>query len=68
MSMKNNKELHEFKKQIRIAIANYMKSEGCDCCQNIHEHERHEEQLAKLLNVSKYSDNSGYDFSKYQTK
>ena len=59
-------ELKEFKKQMRQAVANYMQSEGCSCCRNIEDHKQHTEDLAKLLRVPKYSDGSGYDFSKYR--
>jgi len=63
-----NKELADFKKQVRQAIADYMRSEGCSCCQDTETHKAHEEQIAKLLNVSKYDDESGYNFSKYRSE
>ncbi len=58
----------ELKKQLREAVANYMSSEGCSCCRDVDGHKQHEEKLAKLLGVKKYSDGSGYDFSKHKTK
>jgi hypothetical protein len=61
-------EFKEFKKKIRTMIADYMWSEGCSCCQNIDAHKEHTERLAKLLHVPKYSDGSGYDFSKFRSK
>lgn len=48
--------------EIRKAIANYMRSEGCGCCKGS-DHEEHEETIAKLLNVPMYKDGSGYDFA-----
>lgn len=60
--------LAEFKKQLRQAVADYMRSEGCSCCQDIDAHREHKKRLAKLLNVPMYSDKSGYDFSKFVTK
>ena len=63
-----NKELSEFKKKMREAIANYMRSEGCSCCQDYDAHIEHKSALGKLLNIKKYPDGSGYDFSQYQTK
>ncbi len=66
--MTNNPELSEFKKKMREAIANYMRSEGCSCCRDYDGHKVNEAALGKLLNVPKYKDGSGYDFSKYQTK
>lgn len=56
-----------FRKKLREAIANYMQSEGCTCCQD-DSHKQHEEAIAKLLGVRKYPDGSGYNFQKYRTK
>lgn len=61
-------ELKAFKKEIRQSIADYISSEGCGCCEDREAHKGHAERLAKLLNVKKYSDKSGYDFSKYKSK
>lgn len=55
-------------KEIRTAVANYMSSEGCSCCQDVDNHNEHKKTLAKLLNVPKYKDGSGYNFYKYRTK
>ena len=54
--------------ELRTAIANYMSSEGCSCCRDEDKHDEHEEVIAKLLNVKKYDDDSGYDFSRYESK
>ena len=51
--------------EIREAVANYMRSEGCSCCQDIKGHRQHKKRLAELLNVSMYDDGSGYDFYRY---
>ena len=61
-------ELQKLRKQLREAVANYMRSEGCSCCRDSDQHERNKEVLAKLLNVPKYEDGSGYDFSKYRSE
>ena len=53
---------------LRTAVADYMRSEGCTCCQDVEAHEKHTETLAKLLNVEPYSDGSGYDFTTYRSK
>ncbi|MBX4188235.1 MAG: hypothetical protein KW793_03835 [Candidatus Doudnabacteria bacterium] len=53
---------------LRQAVADYMESEGCSCCQNTIEHKQHTERLAKLLKVPKYADGSGYDFNKFKSK
>ena len=52
---------------IRQAVADYMASEGCRCCQNVEAHEAAAKRLAKLLGVKMYADKSGYDFNKYKT-
>lgn len=62
-----NWETRALRKQVRQAIADYMKSEGCSCCRS-GDHTKHEATIAKMLGVKKYSDGSGYDFTKYQTK
>ena len=62
-----------FKKQLvnrdklRRAVADYMRSEGCSCCQNVKEHDKQKAILAKLLKVPKYSDGSGFDFNRFAT-
>lgn len=53
--------------EIREAVANYMQSEGCSCCEG-ESHEADKERLAKLLRVPKYKDGSGYDFGKFESK
>ena len=53
---------------VRRAVADYMQSEGCSCCENIEDHNEHEARLAKLLRVPKYRDGDGYDFARFRTK
>ena len=53
--------------KIRQALADYMRSEGCSCCENTTAHEESKERLAKLLDVPAYDDNSGYDFWQFVT-
>ena len=52
-------------KAIRQAIANYMRSEGCSCCENEIPHNEAKRELAGLLDVPMYSDGSGYDFNRF---
>lgn len=52
---------------IREAIANYMFSEGCSCCQG-NDHNDHAKKIAELLDVPMYDDGYGYNFNLYQTK
>jgi hypothetical protein len=55
-------------KELRRALADYMASEGCECCENGPAHTEAKERLAKLLRVPKYKDGSGFDFEKFKTK
>ena len=50
---------------IRRAVADYMRSEGCSCCQNTEKHDDARRMLAGLLDVPMYDDGSGYDFNKF---
>ena len=52
---------------LRRAIADYMDSEGCDCCRDIRPHKEAKERIAKLLRVPMYEDGSGYNFEKFRT-
>lgn len=62
-----DKMINDFIKEVREAVADYIGSEGCGCCES-HDHDKHKERLAKILKVSKYKDGSGYDFQKYRSK
>jgi len=53
---------------IRRAVADYIGSEGCSCCQNREKHKAAEKELAELLDVPAYDDESGYDFPRFRTK
>ncbi len=66
--MENDKSIRRLKAELRKAVADYMGSEGCSCCRNTEEHELNAARLAKLLNVRKYPDGSGYDFSRYRSR
>ena len=55
-------------KAIRQAVADYMRSEGCHCCQNVEDHKKHEKRLAELLSIPMYPDNSGYNFGMFQSE
>lgn len=59
-----SKELAE----IRRAVADYIHSEGCSCCEDKEEHAQAHARLAELLDVPKYEDGSGFDFSLFRTK
>lgn len=59
----NKKEQDE----LRRAVADYMRSEGCSCCRNDEAHTDAEARIAKLLKVPKYKDESGFDFYKFCT-
>ena len=61
-------DIKKLRKELRKAVAEYMYSEGCSCCRDSDAHEENEAKIAKLLNVPRYSDGSGYDFDKYRDK
>lgn len=56
------------RKEIRTAVADYIRAEGCSCCRDIEGHKKAQKRIAKLLKVPPYSDGSGFDFSKFRTK
>ena len=63
-----NKQLSDFKKNVRIALTEYVRSEGCSCCRGSN-HDEHGNQLGKLLGYPKYKDSNQYDlYSPIKTK
>ncbi len=54
-------------KLVRQALADYVQSEGCSCCQDREGHALAAKQLAELLDVPLYADGSGYDFTKFRS-
>jgi hypothetical protein len=60
-------ERDQLREDVRQAVADYMCSEGCSCCQDVGAHKRHAERLAQLLEVPKYEDRSGYNFYQYRS-
>ena len=63
--LKVNRDL---RREVRKALAAYMRAEGCSCCRNETAHAEAAARLAKLLRVPKYTDGSGYDFNKFYTE
>ena len=65
-------DVREFKKKVREAVANYMVSEGCSCCQDYDQHKVHRQVLGELLDVepqkSSYDDEPYYNFYQYKSK
>lgn len=53
--------------KLKTAIADYMWSEGCSCCEG-DDHKEHKDRIGELLNIPKYSDDSGYDFKNFRTQ
>ncbi len=53
--------------KIRQAVADYMASEGCGCCERA-EHSEQVDIIAKILDVPRYGDGSGWDFSRFETE
>lgn len=63
--MKRRMTKHE--ERIRAALADYIATEGCSCCEDTEGHERALKRLAELLNIPTYPDGSGYDTSKFRS-
>lgn len=57
----------DLRDEIREELANYIHSEGCNCCEAPN-HQWYQNKLAKLLDVERYDDDSGNNFSNYETK
>ncbi len=55
-------------KEVRRAVADYMRSEGCSCCRDTDAHELNAKRLAELLQVPAYEDGSGFNFHEFRTK
>jgi hypothetical protein len=53
--------------ELRNALADYMRAEGCSCCRDTDAHYDAGVRLAKLLRVPMYPDRSGYQFTKFAT-
>jgi hypothetical protein len=53
---------------IRQAVADYIATEGCSCCQDREGHEAAMKRLGKMLKMKKYDDGSGFDYSRYRSK
>lgn len=52
---------------IRQALSDYIRTEGCSCCQDVEGHKQAANRLGELLKVDKYEDGSGYNFYAYQS-
>lgn len=61
-----NSGVDHLKGQLRTAIADYIRSEGCSCCRG-KSHDDDQNRLAELLDVPQYEDGSGYDFYQFCT-
>jgi len=58
------KEIEKLKEELRQAMSDYVRSEGCSCCQDRDKHKESAERIAKLIDVPPYDDGSGYQFIK----
>ena len=54
--------------EVRRAVADYMRSEGCSCCRDDAMHTEASDRLGKLLEMKRYDDDSGYDFYEHCTE
>ena len=65
--MSSHTEGQKKMEKIRTALANYMFAEGCSCCCDIERHEKYKKELAELLDVPMYDDESGYNLSLFRS-
>jgi len=56
------------KNELIQAIADYIHSEGCGCCEDEIPHDNARDKLGQILDVPMYKDKSGYDFSQFISK
>lgn len=54
--------------KIRLAFADYVRSEGCSCCRDIEKHNDARQRMGELLGAPKFDDDSGYDFQAFREK
>lgn len=47
---------------LRKAFSQYVKTEGCSCCQDVVPHSIAAAEIGELLGFEKYKDGSGYNF------
>jgi len=59
-----SKANYELRESIRKALREYLRTEGCSCCEDTPAHVEALHQLGDLLSALPYSDNSGHDFDK----
>lgn len=60
-------EMKAYRKKLREAVAQYMASEGCACCEG-DSHIDDAKELAELIGMSLHKDKSGVDWLKYRPK
>lgn len=56
------------KKILRRQVADLLSSAGCGCCRDEEAFKQAKEELAFMLDVEPFEDNSGYNFYKYRSK
>lgn len=55
-------ELEAEKARIRLAFCLFWKAKGCTCCEDTESLEAHGRELAELLDIPIYDDDSGVDY------
>jgi hypothetical protein len=54
---------------MRMAVADYMSSEGCGCCGDRDAHKEHRAALGKILKVKAHpEDKTFFDFSPFESE
>lgn len=65
--MAEGKGLAVDKAELRRVVADLLYAAGCSCCRNDTAWYAAQAELARLLDVPAYADQSGFDFSKFMS-
>lgn len=58
--------LTQFKEDLRNTFIEYVKTEGCSCCEDRDPHKQAKDKMGELLNFPKYTDKDEYNFNKIE--
>lgn len=67
-ALKRGRDLKKQLEEVRTAVADYISTEGCTCCQDYEGHKQAMNRLGEALNLPKYPDGSGYDIYQFRSK
>jgi len=68
MSKTKHSDWTKLRDQLRVAVADYMYSEGCSCCQNEELHREDTKLLGELLDVPKFAESDVPNFRMFRSR